>query len=1728
MRRNRMEQIKNTQKASNFNVLFSIILLMIFLLLFGKNVKSQDKIIGFNGYGGLYNHQGNAYSINTDGSNYQINATFPYIPQNPNDVVDGNDGYIYSVVGDGYYRPTYILKIKYDGSDYKEVKKFNQSTEGGSIRYRPVIGSDGYMYGICETGGANNTGTIWKLRLNDRMFSVIYNFPAYTGGGQLYFGFYANIDYNGTNGSLTFGLDGKLYGVCGGGSYGAHIFSLNTNGSGFTALVHGTGYNNSPRAGSGAVAPLVLGSDGNFYGCFAGGGLIDFAGGKGVAFQFNPVSGAYTVIHNFATNGLEGSSPQGIVEGPGGYIYGLCYNLGIPNGIETDHGTLWKMAKDGTGFTVLKQLSAGETGTGVNYKILTGLNNKLYFSTRNWGLSASTGLGCLMSINPDGSQFRVIKNDFEGLRAPQSFFYRQDGGESKFYGLSLSNSSYICKMDTSGKKFQPILGFDGYYKGSSPYAKPLYVNDNSSPQNGKTFGLVSSTTSYASGNLFVYSPNTSINKLPDFVSYMRNYDEDFKGYVSGSTTPLLASDGYFYLIYTKTGSQTYATDTQCIAKLSPTIGSQPTIIKKSYFITSSTAYHISSNLLEGSDGYIYGVMGYGGDNSRGAIFKMLKDGSNYAIIYQIPASIYAPSRVIQDPSTSRLFFSGSYGFFSLNTDGTGYTPVSIPGITNVGIVLQNDTIYGVQNNYSTWNIYKVHKNGTGYTILKNFTGIAEGRYPNNELAIGSDGMIYGSCTNGGTYDYGVLYKINKNGGGFSILKHFNYNSSTAGDGFNPGPVVFVPCTTPNNASNVTFSRSTNNSITLSGFTAPEAGAIGYVIKMNTINSFTTVSDGSNPTASLVYGGGEQVIYNGTSIPTSVAVTGLLPNTTYYFKVFAYRCNVRLYSNANTTGNPASYRTTATGIEQVRGRMMHCNGINQYADAGDINALESNNALSFGGWVKPTAFPTTILTQKSIICKGDGVNSASTSFYLKMYLDEADSRVKLSAGISVSGAISPINLEIDSSHFKINQWSHVFVSWQSGETVKLYVNGKLAAQSYSTITGSVTNTSSPLRFGSSTASSEQSWSGDLEELQFYSAKLSLCEIRQRMHNTLSGAENGLVSYYQFNDAVSTPAFADVIELHNATRINSVTNPISDLAVAGGNSFCDAVYASNLFATYAAFDFSNSFGLNFPADTPNGDINVSYLTENPVGGLPAPGSNVIPGYWIVNNFGTNTTNLNATISLRLPDGIITDTILSHYTLFKRGSVSYGAWQSFPITAISVAAGNNAISITGIQDFSQFVLINTFSVPRPTVSIFTSSFNICAGSPSLVIATASNGGSSPTYNFLVNGTSVQNSISNTYTSSSFHNADVVTCIVSNGVLTATSNTIIYTVRTVPNVATITGITTNCTIGSSTNLSCATTGGTWTSYNPTIATVSLTGRVTAIANGGAAIAYTVTNSAGCSASSTITYNIAQVATLSPTTGPNAVCAGSSITLVNASIIPVGGTGVWSSGAITNVSVGATTGVILGTNATNSAIVKYTVTSALGCNNSTNYNITVNPIPNVPTIQYAPGTPDPQRGAPRGSFCANRTFTVVGIPSGGLWSTTGNISVGSTTGIVTIGSAVGPGTITYRYTTPFGCSNSRTMIGSVFICASGREVNTVDDQRLTAEQIRIYPNPAKNTVSIQIDKLITEGQIVITDLFGKQLKSQLLSIGKNNINISQFSAGMYFVSVMTIEGKTTKKLIIE
>lgn len=118
------------------------------------------------------------------------------------------------------------------------------------------------------------------------------------------------------------------------------------------------------------------------------------------------------------------------------------------------------------------------------------------------------------------------------------------------------------------------------------------------------------------------------------------------------------------------------------------------------------------------------------------------------------------------------------------------------------------------------------------------------------------------------------------------------------------------------ASNI-VATPTSTTITLEW--TPGNGAY-RVVKINATNSFTVPADGSSPTVSTGYSGfGEQVIYNGAteyidgSPFNGCTVTNLIPNTTYWFRVYDYNGTGldTKYLSVTATNNPRSGTTTPT-------------------------------------------------------------------------------------------------------------------------------------------------------------------------------------------------------------------------------------------------------------------------------------------------------------------------------------------------------------------------------------------------------------------------------------------------------------------------------------------------------------------------------------------------------------------------------------------------------------------------------------------------------------------------------------------------------------------------------------------------------------------------------------------------------------------------------------------------
>ena len=197
----------------------------------------------------------------------------------------------------------------------------------------------------------------------------------------------------------------------------------------------------------------------------------------------------------------------------------------------------------------------------------------------------------------------------------------------------------------------------------------------------------------------------------------------------------------------------------------------------------------------------------------------------------------------------------------------------------------------------------------------------------------------------------------------------------------------------------------------------------------------------------------------------------------------------------------------------------------------------------------------------------------------------------------------------------------------------------------------------------------------------------------------------------------------------------------------------------------------------------------------------------------------------------------------------------------------------------------------------------------------------------------------------------------------------------------------------GTTTNFNTTSTGGSWSSSDAAIATVSAAGVVTGIGAGTATITYTST----CSAY--VTKTITVLAAIPAITGNAPICTGYNVTLGN----PLAG-GVWSSavpGVATISSAGFVTGVAAGT-----TTVSYTV----GLCSSTAV-VTVNALPDIITGDD--------------TLCVGGTTTFANVVLGGTWSSS-FVTVASVLPSSCLISGIIPGISYITYTMPGGCFTTR------------------------------------------------------------------------------------------------------
>lgn len=96
--------------------------------------------------------------------------------------------------------------------------------------------------------------------------------------------------------------------------------------------------------------------------------------------------------------------------------------------------------------------------------------------------------------------------------------------------------------------------------------------------------------------------------------------------------------------------------------------------------------------------------------------------------------------------------------------------------------------------------------------------------------------------------------------------------------------------------------------------------------------------------------------------------------------------------------------------------------------------------------------------------------------------------------------------------------------------------------------------------------------------------------------------------------------------------------------------------------------------------------------------------------------------------------------------------------------------------------------------------------------------------------------------------------------------------------------------------------------------------------------------------------------------------------------------------------------------------------------------------------------------------------------------------------------------------------SNFSTSLSNIY----GNTTVGVNENSLE-KLIGVYPNPAENTVTIETKT--ASGNYQLHDVTGKLMLSGTVNAAKFNLDVSALSKGVYFLSLQTINGRTTRKI---
>lgn len=492
-------------------------------------------------------------------------------------------------------------------------------------------------------------------------------------------------------------------------------------------------------------------------------------------------------------------------------------------------------------------------------------------------------------------------------------------------------------------------------------------------------------------------------------------------------------------------------------------------------------------------------------------------------------------------------------------------------------------------------------------------------------------------------------------------------------------------------------------------------------------------------------------------------------------------------------------------------------------------------------------------------------------------------------------------------------------------------------------------------------------------------------------------------------------------------------------------------------------------------------------------------------------------------------LTSSVVSGAAYNWTGPNSFASTLQNPSTAASTTSMAGIYSVTatvsGCTSLAGTVSVIVNATVAPSVTISASPAGpICSGTSITFTAVSVNGGTTPTYQWQVNGLNA-GAGGPTFINSSLANGDIVTCVLNSNAIcaspsTAASNAITMSVTNsvapTISISIASGSNPMCNGQMITFLASVTNGGSSPAYqwqvNGSNAGTNFATFTSGILFDGAVVTCILTSNAACASPATstspgitMTVNAIVTPALNITATDSIICIGDPVTFTATGTN--GGSAPSYQWQVNGVNTGTNASVFNSSTLNNGDVVTCILTSSEPCvtnsiANSNGINMTVNPIPPTPTITQS------------GSVLTSSAS------SGNQWYLNGALLPGEINQTYTF-------TVNGTYTvieTTNGCSSS----GSAPVVIINVGISGIAD----AEMLSVYPNPndgnfmltfyslEKLTYTIKIENAI--GQLV----YDEEIKDFTGTYSKQ-LSIAEFGNGVYTLSLINSKNETVKKIIV-